>query len=193
MIDQLALFSDFGHALGAAFEVNLSYSLLLKLDVFSAGRLARWVDFEKLRVIPPLAEDTGFNAPAFSKRLDDFEKSGRKSVFLTNVIAILWAMAAGVISLLFMMLLPFEIEYAVSQKEAVLWGIFLIGATPTGVLAWIAIQFVTWRKVKNYSASHNILIENRRNANAAHIKQTRQNLEKKLKAAREKDARSPRH
>lgn len=177
--------SEFGHALAIAFEINIGYSILLRLGKFATSRIQGWVDSEKLRIIPPLAEDQGFNPGNVHKQLDAFEVSGAKWIVGCNRIAIAWALAAACASVVLLTaVLPFYSEFEISAWQALLASLALMGATPVGIIAWVIIQICVRSKMKKYAEAHNILIENRQNMNAVRIRETRQKLEKKLRTAR---------
>jgi hypothetical protein len=188
-LTECAPLSEFGHILGVAFEINLGYSILLRLGRFATGRIQRWSDAEKLRIIPPLCEDPGFNPANVHNELNAFEKSGTWWITTANSIAIVWAIVAACLAVAILALTPYLPEVCVNIWFALFCGVFLLGATPIGVIIWILIQAIIYWRMRNYSKAHDLVIKNRQNANAARIRKTRQELEKKLKLARGKDAR----
>src|SRR5258707_13551416 len=60
---------EFGHALGAAFEANLAYSIVIRLGNFSGATLISWVYSERMRVIPAMSETPTFDESKFTSRL----------------------------------------------------------------------------------------------------------------------------
>jgi len=179
-----ASLDQFGHVIGAAFEANLGYSILIKLGKFSDGRIGKWVDTEKLRIIPVMAENEKFNEEKFSKTLDALERRFHRLISVSNIIAIIWAVGAAVTAMIVLCITPYCAACAVAGGEALLWEFLLIGATPVGVAAFAIWHIAAIMLMRLNSREFDGLIKYTATSRAEKLAQVKDALREKLATAR---------
>lgn len=128
---------EFGHALEAAFDANLGYSFLFKLWQFNNRRIETWVDGEKLRVIPVVADNATFRSDRFIRILDGLEHTFKVLAKITNCAVVCWAIVAAIGAMLALCNIPYCSSICmVTRSQMFLWGIFFLGALPAGFLVF---------------------------------------------------------
>jgi hypothetical protein len=174
----------FGNAISAAFASDLAYPILWRLGRFSDTQISSWVDGEKLRIIPAMAENEKFDEEKFSKTLDRIEQRLGIIPKICNWIAVRWAIAAAIFSVAMLFFIPYYHDAPIMGADAFLWALGIGGATPIGVLVFYTTHWIARYQMKLNSKQFNSMIEFTKQTQQEKIAATRTALAEKLKAAR---------
>jgi hypothetical protein len=175
---------DFGHFLDAALDVNLGYSILLRLGNFSGKRIGAWVDREKLRVIPAMAETDSFDEAKFTSMLESVEKIFKRVIRIFNVFSISWAILAAIAIMIVLAITPYCSGCAIPGGLALRWEVFVAGATPVGLSVFIILHTCALYMMRKHSKECDVLIKYSRKTQQNKIKEIHAALQAKLAQAR---------
>jgi hypothetical protein len=174
---------QFGHFLGAALAVNLGYSVLLRLGDFSGKRIGGWVDQEKVRIIPPMAETDGFNESKFTSDVDGLERKYKRRIRLGNVCTIAWALISVLVVLVLLDVAPY-CSCQIPPFGDIVMVLFLTGATPVGVILFLLFQNQARNEMSGYTKEFDGLIKYGKTNADEKIKKLQQELQERLARTR---------
>lgn len=177
--------ADFDGALDISFALSLAYSILLKLGNFSGSSLDIWVFKEKIRVIPPLADNDKFNSPKFERTLDKCRDRFKAFFYFVNIFFAIWAIGVAGCDAVILLLLPFHPTYEVVGRVAFEYAGFLLGPLPAGLVLWLVTHWIARWRMSSHSGVGDTLIKFAQKKPEQKLEAARSELRKKLVAERD--------
>lgn len=176
--------SGFGAALEVSVAINFAYSVLINFGRLSGQTIGRWVDREKLRVIPAMSETKTFNLAGFVTGLDQIESKALSAFKWVNRPIIAWAILAGATSIAILVVIGIKPKIIVTP--VIVWAsvALLFGAVPIGLFGCGIIHIVTWVKMLILSYKCNAFLHLIQAAPAEKVAEAREALRKRLQDAR---------
>lgn len=135
--EKTAPLSAFTSTLGSAFAANLFYSIVARLGRFSGRRIDIWISGQRVRVFSALAENPKFDGPAFTERGSRVRKRWRRLIWIARFLTLTWAIAASLIAIVALWLVPFYPTVQISGGNAAAIIAALYGAVPVGIVGWL--------------------------------------------------------
>lgn len=178
---------EFGHFLGASFEANLAYSVIIKLGDFAGASIVAWTEREMLRVIPALCETKEFNERAFASELENVRDKYRGFIGRLNMVCLGWAVFAITLDVVLLGAAPFFPDTVISIWTAIMVGSVLFGAVPTGVVGVIVLIRRAQKAMREDSKAFDKMIMMLARAPAEKVEQARTALLHRLAEQRAAD------
>lgn len=171
---------EFGHFLEISFEANLAYSIVIRLGNLAGASISRWIERERIRVIPALSESTQFNEITFTNELERVRDKYQGYIRVLNMICVTWAIVAASMDVILLMLLPFHPDAQVDLIDAIEGTAILFGAVPVGIIGLLIFNHNATEAMREDSKVFDKMIDILEKAPAEKVKAARDALLKRI-------------